>query len=97
MSKTRQKGHSEVENLRGYIRELEKTVRSLQKQLRQFEKYEARSQDTDVATDTEDTYVEIKATADCPSCGKGKLVQTMELMGKIYGQCLHCEHRGRIK
>lgn len=98
MSKTKQRGHSEVENLRGYVRELEKQVRSMQKQLRQYEKYEQQGQDNEVASDTEDTFIEVKLTKDCDSCGKSKLVETLNLGHRgIFGHCSHCGFNGRIK
>lgn len=98
MAKTKNKNHSELESLRGYCRELEKNVRSLQKQLRQFEKYEQRNaQDSETATDTEDTYVEKKFTVMCSSCEKNKMVETLDLGSRgLYGECI-CGHKGRMK
>ncbi len=97
MAKTKRKTHSEVEASRGIIRELEKEVRSLRQQLRQYEKYEQRSQDIEYSNDNEDTHVELKLTMDCDSCGKGKMIETLELGGKIYGTCNVCDHRGRMR
>lgn len=98
MAKTKNKSHSELENVRGVIREYEKEIRSLRQQLRQFQKYEARSQDDEVKTDTEDTHVEMKMTAECLNCGKGKLVETLNLGHRgVFGQCAHCKFHGRIK
>lgn len=97
MSKTKQKGHSELENMRGIIREYEKEIRSLQRQLRQFEKYEARSQDSEVSTDTEDTYIEQKFKKLCESCGKNYMVETLDLGSRgIFGACI-CGSKGRMK
>lgn len=96
MSKTKNKTHSEVENSRGIIRELQKEVKSLRQQLRQYEKYD-RSQDSDDSKDSEDTKVELLLTKDCESCGKGKLVETLQLGDKIYGVCSHCAGHGRIR
>jgi len=98
MAKTRNRTHSEVESLRGYVRELEKSVRSLQKQLRQYEKYEQRTQDVEVDTSSEDTFIEKKLTMECVSCGKGKMVETLNLDSRgVFGHCSHCEYRGRMK
>jgi predicted RNA-binding Zn-ribbon protein involved in translation (DUF1610 family) len=96
LAKTKSKTHSEIENSRGIIRELEKEIRSLRQQLRQFEKYE-RSQESDQCRDSEDTIVELKMKNPCPDCGKGEIVQTMEIAGKVYGTCNHCGYNGRMK
>ena len=97
MAKTKQKTGTEVEHLRGVVREYEKEIRSLRKQLRQLEKYEQNGQDSDTATDTEDTYVEKKFSIPCESCGKGRMIETLEIRGKLYGSCGICEHKGRIR
>lgn len=82
--------------LRGYIRELEKNIRSLQKQLRSYEKYER--VEHEVISDSEDTFPkDVKLTKDCSICGKGKMVETLEIMGKTYGECANCGTKGRIK
>jgi predicted RNA-binding Zn-ribbon protein involved in translation (DUF1610 family) len=98
LAKTRNKTHSEVESMRGYVRELEKEIRSLRQLLRQYEKYEQRSQDEEINGDSEDTHVEMKLTKDCDSCGKSKLVETLNLGHRgVFGQCSHCGFHGRIK
>lgn len=100
MSKTKRKTRSEQEHLRGYIKELEKTVRSLQQQLRQYEKYEqnSNSQDEEFYLDSEDTKKEFKMKSDCFDCGKGKMVETINLGTRgIYGACDHCGFKGRMK
>lgn len=94
MSKTPRKTKSEVEHLRGYVRELERLVRSLQQQLRQYEKYEQKSQDEEIVTDTEDTFPSLKVK--CDSCGKGTFDE-YEIMGKIIGTCNICGERRRLK
>lgn len=97
MAKTRNKTHSEVESMRGYVRELEKEIRSLRQQLRQYEKYE-RSQDTEYQSDSEDTHIEIKFSKPCVECGKGKVVETLNLGHRgIYGECGVCGFKGRMK
>lgn len=98
MAKTKQKNRSELEAMRGYVRELEKQVRSMQKQLRQYEKYEQTSQDEVIQTDSEDTYVELKFSKHCDECGKGKIVETLNLGPRgIYGECGVCGFKGRMK
>lgn len=97
MAKTKNKTHSELEAMRGYVRELEKEIRSLRQQVRQYEKYERVSQDVEVSNDTEDTYVKPKLTKPCQECGKGHIIETLEIMGKIYGTCNVCEFKTRMK
>lgn len=99
MSKSKQKNRSDLEHLRGYNRELEKEVRSLRKQLKQYEKYERISQDDNDIASSEDTYpeIEFKLTKDCSSCGKDKIVESLEIMGKHYGTCATCGYSERLK
>jgi hypothetical protein len=99
VSKTRNKGHNDAENTRGYIRELEKEIRSLRQELRRYEKYDRaqREQDSsDHTSDNEDTSPNLLMTKNCDSCGKGKIIQTLEICGKIYGTCGTCGHNDRI-
>lgn len=95
MSKTKQKNRSEIEVLRGFIRELEKEIRSLRSQVKSYEKYD-RSQDEEPYGDGEDTIPDRKFTKDCSECGKGKLVETLTLGNNTYGTCNHCGHNGKI-
>jgi hypothetical protein len=98
LAKTRNKTHSEVEAMRGYVRELEKEIRSLRQLVRKHEKYEQRSQDEEINGDSEDTHVEIKLTKTCTDCGKGKMIQTLDLGHRgIYGECGLCNFKGRMK
>jgi hypothetical protein len=95
MSKTPRKTKSEVEHLRGQVRELERLVRSLQQQLRQYEKYEQKSQDEELVTDNEDTFPS-SFRVKCDSCGKGTFDE-YEIMGKVIGTCNICGERRRLK
>lgn len=97
MAKTKNKSHSELENMRGYVRSLEAEVRSLRKQLRQYSKYEQNGQDSETATDTEDTYVETKMKKLCFDCGKNYMVETLDLGARgVFGTCV-CGATGRMK
>lgn len=97
MSKTKNKTRSEVEHLRGMVREYEKEIRSLQKQVRAYEKYEMRSQDIEIATDTEDTEVELKMKKLCFDCGKNYMIETLNLgVRGVFGECV-CGAKGRLK
>jgi hypothetical protein len=98
LAKTKQKNRSEIEAMRGYVRELEKEIRSLRKQLRSYEKYEQTSQDESIQTDTEDTHVELKFSIPCSDCGKGKMIETLNLgIRGIFGECGVCGFKGRMK
>lgn len=84
---------------RGKCRELEKRVRQLEKIVAYHEKREhnfERSQDEEVFLDNEDTPSAI-LISDCSQCGKGKMKETLNILNKIYGECSHCGHRGRMK
>lgn len=97
MAKTKNKSHSELENVRGYIREMEKEIRSLRQQLRQFEKYSQTSQDEEYDKNDEDTHVELKFKILCTHCEKNYMVETLDLGHRgIFGQCI-CGHKGRMK
>jgi hypothetical protein len=97
---SRKKDKSELEHLRGKIRELEKENKQLRRRLKYAEKWEVdeieRESDEDVVKDSEDTLPKLLA-ADCDNCGRGKLVQSLEIRGKIYGTCNICKANGRIK
>lgn len=99
MAKTRNKNHSEVDHWRGVCKELEKENKSLKKQVRQFEKYSSNSQDEEIMTESEDTMTdqEFKLKKDCEACGRGKVIQTLEVMGKVYGTCNQCGCHERIR
>lgn len=107
MGKTKNKNHDEVRYLQGEIKRLKKVIRSLESELRSHRKMEhayeirqdTKSQDEEVMTDSEDTYVELKRLIPCDGefgCGKG-FFKEMELMGKIYGSCNVCGRNKRLK
>lgn len=99
MGKTKQKNGSELEYFRGIVKELESENRSLKKELRRYEKYQSKSQDEEVMTESDDTMTdkEFKLKKDCDSCGKGKVIQTLEVMGKVYGTCNICGAHERLR
>lgn len=99
MAKTKNKSHNQLENTKGYIRELEKEIKSLRQQLRSYEKYERNisSQDTEYDSSSEDTRPNLKRTKHCDNCGKSKIVETLDL-GKhgVFGRCDHCGFTGKM-
>lgn len=98
MAKTKNKNRSEIEAMRGYTRELEKEIRSLRKLLRNYEKYEQTSQDEEYDRNDEDTFIEMKFSKPCLDCGKGTVVETLNLGHRgIYGECAVCGFKGRMK
>lgn len=97
MGKTKRKNHSELEHLRGITREYEAEIRRLRKQLRQYEKYDRQDYSDEESKDSEDTFIKLKLTKECSICGKGTVIQTLEIQNKIYGTCNHCGFNERIK
>lgn len=97
MPKKRSKSSDEW--YRGRIRELERENRALKKQLKQLEKKEHffdEGQDIEIASDSEDTFPDLKAKTPCHSCGKG-FIEEFEIMGRIIGTCNICGDRKRLK
>lgn len=81
------------------IRELEKEVRTLRKELQYFKKRDHlsdRSQDEDVAKDSEDTQVVLDTRIRCEECARG-YYKEIELLDKVFGTCNVCENRKRLK
>ncbi len=92
MSKTKNKGHSEVELLRGRIRRLESTCRRLRKRNKQLERKTHFHEDViDDITETTVPKGEI-----CPECGKGQIT-TLDLKFVLIESCELCEYRKKIK
>lgn len=97
MGKLRRKNKSEAEYYRGLLREYEAEIKSLRQKLRQYEKYD-RSQDNEIIHDSEDTKKDLKMRIDCVDCGKGKIIETLDLGHRgIYGECNICGYKGRMK
>ncbi len=97
MSKTKNKNHDEVRFLQGEIKRLNKLVRSLESEIRSHKKHEHMyelSQDEEVLTDSEDTY--IKRGVSCGECGKG-IYKEFEIRGMTYGTCNICGARKKLK
>jgi len=94
----KRKDKSPEEFYKGQIRELTAENKSLKKQLKQLEKRERLGQDEEIATDTEDTFPEVKYRRRCDStsCGKG-VYDEYEILGKIIGTCNVCGDRKRLK
>ncbi len=85
---------SEVEHLRGRIRELEKINRQLKKELRQYTKREGLY---DIAREEIENWLEepVPKPKTCQECGKGTL-STFEIAGRVFEQCNICDYRKKI-
>lgn len=95
----KKKDRSEVEWLRGQLRELTKINRQLKKRLKQLENQKNTydnyiSQDEEYSSDSEETTPQnIRPVIKyCSECGKGKLY-TFELVGRMFEACDICEYR----
>lgn len=101
MPKKREKSGEEF--WRSRVRELEKENKSLKQKLKRLEKrehlVEELSQDEEMISDSEDTFVQLPKLTKCDDengCGKGIYIE-MELMGKVYGKCNICGNNKRLR
>lgn len=94
---SRKRDKSEVDHLRGRIRELESEVKQLMRQLRYYEKRSTTTSLEEIKPFGEPKIKPVKLQP-CESCGKGHYNE-FELMGKVFGTCNieACGHRKRLK
>lgn len=98
MGKVKNKSHSEVEHLRGLVKELKKENAQLRRQLKDASKYQHQYEDVienDILEETEEEVVE--KVAWCPSCTKGKLNLVLNLDTRQIFECDQCDFRKSIK
>ncbi len=97
MGKSKQKTHSEVEYLRGLVRELKSENRHIKKKLKHAERKE-HNYDGIITQAFENGDIEIKITNKpmCPNCGKFEL-EEIDLKHLIIKRCLLCKHEERIR
>jgi hypothetical protein len=94
MSKLRTKNRSEIEYLRGVIREKDKIIRRLTKQLRSAKKFEYIQEEIDTPLDRiENSYEDEQL---CPKCGKGHLLEIDLIHLKVI-RCELCQHAESLK
>ncbi len=98
----KKKDRSELEWLRGQLRELTKLNRQLKRRLRQLENHKNTydnytSQDEDLSEDSEETMpTNVRPVITyCDECGKGKLY-TFELIGRLFEACDVCDYRKKV-
>jgi 3-isopropylmalate dehydratase small subunit len=99
LSKTKRRTGTELEHMRGLIKELEKQVRSLQKENKQLSKQKhifIDKSSEEIETSSEDTFVELKPRKTCQSCFKGYLDE-FEIMNKVFTTCSTCGERKKVK
>lgn len=90
MSRTKDRGNSEVEHLRGEIRRLKK-------QLRQFEKvYSNRSPvDKNIKESIIPEEYDDRPLCLSDACGKGRY-NLFEILGRVFGTCDVCGERRKL-
>lgn len=98
MGKVKNKSHSELEHLRGLVKELKKENAQLRRQLKDASKYQHQYEDVienDILEETEAEVVEKVAL--CPDCGKGGLNLKLTLLDRDYYECNVCSFRKSVK
>ena len=92
MAKTRQQTHSEVEHLRGLVREKDKQIRRLRRENRALKKRAHFNEEV-----IDDVADEIAPKGElCPKCGKGSIT-VVDLVHLLIESCDSCEYRKKMK
>lgn len=100
MSKLKNKSHSELEHLRGLIKELKKENGQLRRQLKEATKLKHHYDDVVEEYEeyvAEEEKEEIQKVAKCPSCFTGALNLVMDLNDKDIFVCSNCDFRKVIR
>jgi predicted nucleic acid-binding Zn ribbon protein len=98
LGKVKNKSHSELEHLRGLVKELKKENGQLRRQLKDAGKYQHQYEDVvenNILKDIEPEVVH--KIANCPECHKGSLDLKLTIMDKDYYECDVCSFRKSIK
>ena len=98
MGKVKNKSHSELEHLRGLVKELKKENGQLRRQLKEAGKYQHQYEDVlenSLLDEVKDEV--IPKVADCPKCFDGSLSLTIELNDKDIFSCSSCDFRKVVK
>lgn len=101
LSKTPRKTRSEVEHLRGTIRELQAENKSLKRQLRHYEKRENlydnnKEEIEEILESQSESPIEASPKQKCEECARG-VYEEFEILDKVYGTCTVCGARKRIR
>lgn len=91
LAKVERKNRSEVEFLKGKIRELEKRNRQLERIVGHLKKSEHLFYEAPIEQE-EDEKKDSPLT--CQECGKGK-IEVLCLLDRVYHQCSLCDYRER--
>jgi hypothetical protein len=91
----KKKDKDPAEFFRGKLREKDKLIRSLEKRIKELEKHLQPQDNSEVIADTEDTIPKLQM-CDSESCNKG-VMREFEIIGKIYGECVICGNRKRLR
>ncbi len=98
MGKVKNKSHSELEHLRGLVKELKKENGQLRRQLKDAGKYQHQYEDVIENSILEQTQEEVvENVAYCPSCNKGKLQHKISILDKEIFECDQCDFRKVVK
>jgi hypothetical protein len=98
LGKVKNKSHSEVEHLRGLVKELKKENAQLRRQLKDAGKYQHQYEDVLENNILEESKEEvIEKIAWCSSCQKGKLQVVFSMEDRIIYECDQCDFRKSVK
>lgn len=92
MSKTKQKGHGELEHLRGEIRKLKSLVRQLRKRNKELEKQAHFFEDV-----VENAVDEVKSKKNCPTANCNGVLQEHDFVHIIVTKCNKCDYSKKRK
>lgn len=97
MGKVKNKSHSELEHLRGLVKELKKENGQLRRQLKDAGKYQHQYEDVVENSLLDEVKEEvIPKVANCPKCFEGNLNLALNLDFKQIFECDHCSFRKTV-
>jgi len=98
LGKVKNKSHSELEHLRGLVKELKKENGQLRRQLKEAGKYQHQYEDVLENSLLDEVKEEvIPKVANCPKCFEGALNLSIELNDKDIFSCNSCDFRKVVK
>lgn len=98
MGKVKNRNHSEIEHLRGLVKELKKENGQLRRKVKDLEKYSHQYEDVIENHLMDEPEMEIvEKAAICPSCKKGNLKITLNWENMQIFDCDQCDFRKTVK
>lgn len=101
MSKLKNKSHSELEHLRGIVKELKKENGQLRRQLKESTKlkhhYDNIVDEYEEYVAEEETTEQLVKVANCPECFTGKLNLVLDLPDKDIFACSNCSFKKVVR